>query len=312
MPYCRLFAILAAAALWGGPALAQPSVRPAPPSGRQIEAADGDTIVIDGHARVSVVRRHEADVRVVAMPESHAMLVIADWQAVEPSFDRGIERVWRFTDVSGQWPLDARWQGRVTLYEPDAPHGSAGPMLVLETPAGRVEFHGGRAFDPTPGTAVVMTFNGMSGSGQIAASFDEAERRAMSGDFTPSFAMSSMGTGGLGFSSEVAIAAPPGRTPGQPTTPARVPSNLRGPIVVKRVEPQWPAEAQTAGVHGMVVVQIAVAPDGSVRDARVLRSVPMLDEAALAAARQWRFTPAGPEGRADPLMFTTVFRFPSR
>ena len=70
--------------LWGLPAAAQPLPRtampPPPPSGRQIEAADGDTIVVDGDARVSLLRRREAEVRVVVLPDSRAMLVIADWQ----------------------------------------------------------------------------------------------------------------------------------------------------------------------------------------------------------------------------------------
>ena len=71
-------------------------------------------------------------------------------------------------------------------------------------------------------------------------------------------------------------------------------------------------EPQAAGVQGMVVVELAVAADGTVRDARVLCSVPLLDEAALAAVRQWRFAPAGPEGRPDPVMFTAVSGFPVR
>jgi protein TonB len=100
--------------------------------------------------------------------------------------------------------------------------------------------------------------------------------------------------------------------PAPPLIPGRFPSSSAGPVVIKRVDPQWPAAAQAAGVQGMVVVELAVAADGTVRDARVLRSVPLLDEAALAAARQWRFAPAGPEGRTDPVMFTAVFGFPAR
>ena len=142
---------------------------PPPPSGRQVEAADGDIIVVDGEARVSLLRRREAEVRVVVLPDSRAMLVIADWQAPAPAQDLGIERVWRFTEVDGQWPLEPRWQGRVTLVEAELPRGGAAPPLALETPAGRVEFHGARpGLVTAPGAATVITFSGMSGSGSLA------------------------------------------------------------------------------------------------------------------------------------------------
>ena len=134
--------------------------------------------------------------------------------------------------------------------------------------------------------------------------------------------VSSSGSWGAGSGASVTLstagavmssgAATPPPMPAPPLMPGRFQSSSAGPVVIKRVDPQWPPEAQAAGVQGMVVVQMAVAPDGTVRDTRVLRSVPMLDEAALAAARQWRFAPAGPEGRADPVMFTAVFAFTPR
>jgi TonB family protein len=48
-----------------------------------------------------------------------------------------------------------------------------------------------------------------------------------------------------------------------------------------------------------------------VRDAQVLRSIPMLDAAAVAAVRQWRFQAAGPDGRPDPLTITVPVIIPA-
>ena len=45
-----------------------------------------------------------------------------------------------------------------------------------------------------------------------------------------------------------------------------------------------------------MIVQALVLEDGSVGDVRVVRSVPMLDEAAVVAVRQWRFKPAKSKG----------------
>ncbi|MGE0811732.1 MAG: TonB family protein [Vicinamibacterales bacterium] len=53
------------------------------------------------------------------------------------------------------------------------------------------------------------------------------------------------------------------------------------------VAPIYPEAAREQGVAGTVVVRLVIGTDGRVTDARVTRSVPMLDEAALTAVRQW-------------------------
>ena len=54
----------------------------------------------------------------------------------------------------------------------------------------------------------------------------------------------------------------------------------------------YPDIARQAGVEGTVVVQALVGTDGRVRDTRIVRSIPMLNGAAVEAVRQWRFKPA--------------------
>lgn len=57
--------------------------------------------------------------------------------------------------------------------------------------------------------------------------------------------------------------------------------------------PRYPPEALRAGQSGEVQVEFTVAPDGSVSDARVIRSDPprIFDREAVAAVRRWRFEP---------------------
>jgi protein TonB len=64
------------------------------------------------------------------------------------------------------------------------------------------------------------------------------------------------------------------------------------PEAVDRVPPAYPDMAREAGVDGTVMVQALVGKDGKVRDVRVVKSIPMLDDAAKAAVRQWVFEPA--------------------
>jgi protein TonB len=60
---------------------------------------------------------------------------------------------------------------------------------------------------------------------------------------------------------------------------------------VHHVAPSYPPIAQAAKISGVVILEALIAEDGSVREVKVLKSVPLLDEAATAAVRQWRFTP---------------------
>jgi protein TonB len=45
-------------------------------------------------------------------------------------------------------------------------------------------------------------------------------------------------------------------------------------------------------------------------DARVLRSIPLLDAAALEAVRQWRYTPTTVGGKSVPVVMTVTVAFP--
>jgi protein TonB len=53
----------------------------------------------------------------------------------------------------------------------------------------------------------------------------------------------------------------------------------------------YPPIAQTAKIEGMVIIEAIIGMDGKVKDARVLKSVNMLDQAALDAVRQWEYSP---------------------
>ncbi len=64
------------------------------------------------------------------------------------------------------------------------------------------------------------------------------------------------------------------------------------PEAVTRIPPTYPDLAREAGVDGTVMVQALVGKDGKVKDVRVVKSIPMLDDAAKAAVRQWVFKPA--------------------
>ena len=91
--------------------------------------------------------------------------------------------------------------------------------------------------------------------------------------------------------------------------PVRVGGDVRTPIKIKDVRPVYPPEAQAARMGGMVIIEAVIDATGVVRHARVLRSLPILDDAALDAVRQWQFTPTVIEGVPRPVVMTVTVNF---
>jgi TonB family protein len=82
----------------------------------------------------------------------------------------------------------------------------------------------------------------------------------------------------------------------------------RIPAVVVPATPEYPPDAKALGVSGDVVLEIDVADDGRVLDARVVTAAGRgFDEAALEAARALRFSPAEIDG--VPAAVTIEYRF---
>ena len=62
-----------------------------------------------------------------------------------------------------------------------------------------------------------------------------------------------------------------------------------------KVQPAYPDLARKMNITGTVKIEIVVLPNGTVKDARVVGGHPVLANAALDAAKKWKFEPAGSE-----------------
>jgi protein TonB len=89
----------------------------------------------------------------------------------------------------------------------------------------------------------------------------------------------------------------------------RVGGQVRPPIRIKDVNPIYPAIAQSARVQGDVVIEATIDEEGKVADARVVKSVPLLDQAALDAVKQWEYRPSLLNGVPTPVVTTVTVRF---
>lgn len=104
-------------------------------------------------------------------------------------------------------------------------------------------------------------------------------------------------------------ATAPAARSAKPVAPLRVGGQVRPPIRIKEVPPVYPAIAKSAQVQGDVVIEATIDEEGKVADARVVKSVPMLDQAALDAVRQWEYQPSLLNGVPTPVVMTVTVKF---
>jgi TonB family protein len=113
---------------------------------------------------------------------------------------------------------------------------------------------------------------------------------------------------------KTAVGAPPAK----PATPVAAGAGQSGasakpiitaPRLTHRVPPVYPEAAKKAGIEGTVVLSVSLDEKGSVVRARVIKSIPELDQAALDAVRQWKYEPMRVDRTPRPIVFTVEVEF---
>jgi TonB family protein len=92
-------------------------------------------------------------------------------------------------------------------------------------------------------------------------------------------------------------------------TPVRVGGEVRTPAKIRDSKPVYPPIAQSARVQGVVILEAIIGADGNVANARVMRSIPLLDAAALGAVSNWQFQPTQLNGQPVPVIMTVTVNF---
>lgn len=96
---------------------------------------------------------------------------------------------------------------------------------------------------------------------------------------------------------------------GKEVEPVRAAGEIKPPRLLHRVEPEYPELARNARVQGVVILEATTDVYGRVQNVRVLRSVPLLDQAAIEAVKQWIYEPMVINGRPRPVTFTVTIIF---
>jgi protein TonB len=94
-----------------------------------------------------------------------------------------------------------------------------------------------------------------------------------------------------------------------PSKPIPLHQGIVPPRKIVDVKPLYPSLAQVARQEGVVILETIIDTRGNVETVRVLRGYPLLDQPAVDAVRQWRFTPALLNGQPIPVVMTVTVNF---
>ena len=115
-----------------------------------------------------------------------------------------------------------------------------------------------------------------------------------------------LGSGDVLGTASATPVAPPASAPSAPVRPS---AGIRPPRKIVHVDPVYPRVAQQAHIEGTVILETVIDVDGRVTSVRVLRSIPMLDQAAIDAVRGWTFTPTMLNGAPVQVALTVTVQF---
>jgi len=88
---------------------------------------------------------------------------------------------------------------------------------------------------------------------------------------------------------------------------------VSAPVVIKKVKPQYTADAMRAKIEGVVTLECVVKTDGTIGDVKVTTSLDAgLDQEAIKAVKQWRFEPGTKDGKPVPVLITLEMTFTLR
>lgn len=102
---------------------------------------------------------------------------------------------------------------------------------------------------------------------------------------------------------------PPPTAPPVPKGPVRVGGQIKEPRKIRNVSPVYPEVAKQARVQGVVVLECVISPSGRVSDVRVVRGIPLLNDAAAEAVRGWSYSPTLLNGVPVPVIMTVTVNF---
>ncbi len=150
----------------------------------------------------------------------------------------------------------------------------------------------------------------------VSAPADPRDQAGVLADVPPSSSQGSGTGGGSGTGQGTGIGPGSGSGIGDGTGggtgggPYRPGSGITAPAILREVKPDYTEEARRRSLSGEVVLEIVVRSDGRVGEVKVLQGLGSgLDQRAVEAVRQWRFSPAKRHGTPVDVLVEVAVEF---
>jgi periplasmic protein TonB len=96
----------------------------------------------------------------------------------------------------------------------------------------------------------------------------------------------------------------------KPEGPLRVGGDVKAPVAVNKIEPNYTDVARKAHISGIVIVEAIIDEHGNVDHVKVIKGLPMgLSEEAVTAVKKWKFRPGTLNGEPVPVIFNLTVNF---
>ncbi len=102
---------------------------------------------------------------------------------------------------------------------------------------------------------------------------------------------------------------PPPPPPPEPREPRRVSNGVQNSRLIHKIDPSYPELAKRARVSGIVLLQVTVDERGLVAAIKLIRGHPLLNQSAIDAVSQWRYSPTLLSGEPLPVIATVTVNF---
>jgi protein TonB len=86
--------------------------------------------------------------------------------------------------------------------------------------------------------------------------------------------------------------------------------NIAPPVKIFSPSPLYTEDARRAGIQGVVILEAVVDAEGSVRNVKILKGLPMgLEQAAVDAVKKWKFKPATLNGKPVAVYYNLTINY---
>lgn len=202
-------------------------------------------------------------------------------------------------------PPKAERQGRARLSSPLPARKQPDPIVPVEKPPEpKPEVLKAEPLKPVVAPVVTAPADSRDRAGVLAQVPAKTESRGPGEG-------GGVGTGrGTGIGEGDGTGIGPGSGGGTGGGPYRPGSGISPPRLLREVRPDYTEEARQRNIEGEVVLEIVVRQDGSVGDIKLIDGLGSgLNERAIAAVRQWRFSPAQRRGAPVDVLVEVAVEF---